>query len=39
MKKLILVLLAFFALFTYLRTFEVVVADETPAEISVEITR
>jgi len=37
MNKLILVLLAFFAIFTFLRNFEVVVADEIPVEIPVEI--
>jgi len=39
MKKLLLVLLAFLAVFTYLRTFDVVEAEEKPTEIPVEIAR
>jgi hypothetical protein len=37
MRKLILVLLAFLAVFTYIRAFESVEAVEIPLEISVEI--
>jgi len=39
MKKLILILLAFLAVFTYLRTFDIAEAEEMPADKSVEIAR
>jgi len=39
MKKLILVLLAFFAIFTLIRAFEIAQADEIPSKESVEIFR
>jgi hypothetical protein len=39
MRKLILILLAFLAIFTYLRAFEGAQASETLAEKPVEITR
>jgi len=39
MKKLLLILLAFFAIFTYLRTFDIAEAGEIQAENAVEITR
>jgi hypothetical protein len=39
MRKLILILLAFLAIFTYLRAFEGAQAAETLAEKHVEITR
>jgi len=37
MRKLIFILLAFFALFTYIRAFEKAEADVNSAEIKVEI--
>jgi len=37
MKRLILILLAFLAVFTYIRTFEKAEAGEIPLEIPVEI--
>lgn len=37
MRKLILILLAFFAVFTYLRASDKAEASETTAEVSVEI--
>jgi hypothetical protein len=39
MRKLILILLAFLAIFTYIRSFEVAEASERLAEIPVEIPR
>jgi hypothetical protein len=39
MRKLILILLAFLAIFTYIRTFEVTSAEEKLAKIPVEIAR
>jgi len=39
MRKLILILLAFIAIFTYIRAFEVAEASESLAEIPVEINR
>jgi hypothetical protein len=39
MRKLILILLAFLAVFTYIRAFEKAEAGEIPAEIPVEIVR
>jgi len=39
MRKLIFVLLAFLAIFTYIRAFEGAEASETLAEIPVEINR
>jgi hypothetical protein len=39
MRKLILILLAFLAIFTYIRAFEEAQASETLDEIPVEITR
>jgi len=39
MRKLILILLAFLAIFTYIRAFETAQASETLAKIPVEITR
>jgi len=39
MQKLILILLAFLAVFTYIRAFERAEAEEIPVEISVEIVR
>ena len=37
MKKLLLVLLAFLAIFTYIRAFDIAEADETPTAKPVEI--
>jgi len=37
MRKLIFILLAFLAVFTYIRAFEIAEAVETPTEIPVEI--
>jgi hypothetical protein len=39
MRKLVLVLLAFLAVFTYIRAFERAEAGEIPVEIPVEIVR
>jgi hypothetical protein len=39
MKKLLLVLLAFLAVITYIRAYETAEISETPAENSVEISR